>query len=455
MMKNLVLSKAVRPQVWTVQSQYQKLGQRYLSQQAPSKVQDIARLKVPKVAMRRALADPQNHNLPESQQSLSHPHHPQQQQQQWQQQQQQSKYTEAQPFRAYCVARQYNLEKVVELLKPRFDNKHITKDLNGYDYVHVRFNDDAAESFILGDGCLVSWNTQKTQDTQLLSMLKACEVESFDQDLRDSEELKFKYTTDALYDNAYSASSHNQSNQHNASQLQYPHHQQHHHHHYNSSQSIPVKDKGNMLVGEDVVLSHLQPPLDNFYAKLAFSHGLAKSVQLGVLENHLSMYLERIEEIPKQMMKGMRPKLRSRQIITQHGQLLYLRGLLNLHSELVDNSPDFYWSRPDLAKHIEQISRILDISPRIRILNQRLDHASSLISLMQDDLNVKHGVRMEIIIIALIAVEVLFESVHYLDTLGWIDLQYLLGYQQYHQVSPTDLVQNTQQMDETSITNTK
>lgn len=40
-------------------------------------------------------------------------------------------------------------------------------------------------------------------------MLKACEVESFDQDLRDSEELKFKYTTDALYDNNNTASSHN------------------------------------------------------------------------------------------------------------------------------------------------------------------------------------------------------------------------------------------------------
>lgn len=54
---------------------------------------------------------------------------------------------------------------------------------------------------------------------------------------------------------------------------------------------------------------------------------------------------------------------------------------------------------------------------------------------MQDHLNNKHGVRMEVIIIALIAVEVLFESVHYLDTLGWIDIQYSLGKESFF---PTD-----------------
>lgn len=75
----------------------------------------------------------------------------------------------------------------------------------------------------------------------------------------------------------------------------------------------------------------------------------------------------------------------------------------------------------------EIISKSLDINPRIRVLNQRLDYASKVVELIQDYLNKRHGTRMEWIIIVLIAVEVVFEVVHYLNELRWIDLQASLG----------------------------
>jgi hypothetical protein len=46
---------------------------------------------------------------------------------------------------------------------------------------------------------------------------------------------------------------------------------------------------------------------------------------------------------------------------------------------------------------------------------------------MKDRLTEKHGTRLELIIIALIAVEVGFEMVHYLNELNYIDLYGLLG----------------------------
>jgi uncharacterized Rmd1/YagE family protein len=67
------------------------------------------------------------------------------------------------------------------------------------------------------------------------------------------------------------------------------------------------------------------------------------------------------------MMKGMEPPMNANDVMRKHGQLLYIRGLLNLHSELVDSLPEFYWSRNDLAKYFESISRTLDIVPRIKV----------------------------------------------------------------------------------------
>ncbi len=119
-------------------------------------------------------------------------------------------------------------------------------------------------------------------------------------------------------------------------------------------------------MGEDIVFGKLDSN-ESFYAKLAFSHGIARSTQLGCLENHLDHYLKSIECIPDYMMRGKEPPFTAQDVMCKHGQLLHLRGLLNLHSDLVDSSPDLYWSRGDLAKYFESVSRTLDIIPRIRV----------------------------------------------------------------------------------------
>lgn len=52
-----------------------------------------------------------------------------------------------------------------------------------------------------------------------------------------------------------------------------------------------ISDTG--IVGEDIIIGevHGRSPEDEHYIKLAFSHGLSRSIQLGVLENHLAKYL--------------------------------------------------------------------------------------------------------------------------------------------------------------------
>ena len=151
--------------------------------------------------------------------------------------------------------------------------------------------------------------------------------------------------------------------------------------------------------------------LDTVLAKIAFSSGLARSTKLAVLESLLSNYFESTREIPAKMSRGGNLPY-SRDFISQKtGQLLSIRAQLNLYSELTDSLPDLFWdSRHELGLegYYDQVGRALDTNIRIKVLNEKMDYAQEIASVLRQHLSEKHGVRLEWIIIVLIAVEVFF-----------------------------------------------
>jgi uncharacterized Rmd1/YagE family protein len=151
--------------------------------------------------------------------------------------------------------------------------------------------------------------------------------------------------------------------------------------------------------------------LDNVLAKIAFSSGLARSTKLAVLESLLSDYFESTRSIPVQLSKGGRMPFTRSFISQKTGQLLSIRAQLNLYSELTDSLPDLFWdSRHELGLegYYDQVGRALDINVRIKILNEKMDYAQEIASVLRQHLSEQHGVRLEWIIILLIAVEVFF-----------------------------------------------
>lgn len=145
--------------------------------------------------------------------------------------------------------------------------------------------------------------------------------------------------------------------------------------------------------------------------KLAFSNGLADSVKLGVLEAMLDEHIEKVRDIPVALMgKGTVP-LSRRRMLALTGELLHFRAQLNLNSDLLD-TPDIYWSEPKLEDLYIRISRVLETRRRISILNKKLDYAKEMAQVLSEHLAEKHGLKLEWGIIALIAVEVAFESMH-------------------------------------------
>lgn len=149
-------------------------------------------------------------------------------------------------------------------------------------------------------------------------------------------------------------------------------------------------------------------------AKIAFSSGLARSTKIAFLEALLSAYFKRTKDIPTQLLEG-RLDVRKKFILQRTGELLELRSQLNLYSELTDSLPDMFWDQDSelrLEQNYDQVGKALDVLDRIKLLNQRMDYAQEMATVMREMYDTDHGAFLEKIIIALICIEVLFEMRH-------------------------------------------
>jgi required for meiotic nuclear division protein 1 len=139
---------------------------------------------------------------------------------------------------------------------------------------------------------------------------------------------------------------------------------------------------------------------------------LARSTKLAVLETSLYKYLSSTRVIPTLLSKGSRLPFNRRVILQKTGELLELRAQLNHYSELTDSLPDLFWdSRHELGLegYYDQVGKALDVGVRIKTLNEKMDYAQEIASILRETLREKHSADLEWIIIILIAVEVGFE----------------------------------------------
>ena len=126
----------------------------------------------------------------------------------------------------------------------------------------------------------------------------------------------------------------------------------------------------------------------------------------------LGKYFESTRTIPTLLSRGSRLPFSRRFMLQKTGELLELRAQLNHYSELTDSLPDLFWdSRHELGLegYYDQVGRALDVGVRIKTLNEKMDYAQEIASILRQTMSEKHSVHLEWIIIILIAVEVCFE----------------------------------------------
>jgi required for meiotic nuclear division protein 1 len=146
--------------------------------------------------------------------------------------------------------------------------------------------------------------------------------------------------------------------------------------------------------------------------KIAFSSALARSTKLAYLENLLESYQESTRSIPTTLSAGSKLRFKRPFILRKTGELLHIRAQLNLYSELTDSLPDLFWDSPHelkLETYYDQAGRALDVGVRIKVLNQKMDYASEIATVLRERLSEKHSNFLEVVIIVLIAWEVIFD----------------------------------------------
>lgn len=239
---------------------------------------------------------------------------------------------------------------------------------------HVRFPYSAVQSadvLVLSNGSIVAWGMTEVEVMEMIvPILKSCEIRSY----KEVETEDMDYVEEESYSGGNGTST---------------------------------------MIG-DVIYIRGESPRARLLDKAAFSSGLARNTKLAALEISLERYIGSIKEITDRLATGQKLGLGGSDVLMITGRLLQIRGNLNLYSELIE-TPDLYWSEPELEALYKLISSQLDVVPRISILNKKLDYAAELVAILQTHTSEQHSTRLEWMIIALITVEVCFEIFHFVE----------------------------------------
>jgi uncharacterized Rmd1/YagE family protein len=270
---------------------------------------------------------------------------------------------------ATCIAEAFNMPVVLDVLSSH--GFAVDPDRSGFDaneVLHAR-GVNGGDIFVFPSGTVVTWSLPP--DVVTKQLLRAAQ-EPHPEHLREVEDLEF---------------------------------------------AVDTAKESSSLKGDIIHLGTRREhrdgdTLDTTMAKIAFSSGLARSTKLAVLESALTSYFESTRNIPALLSRGSGVPLGRRFILRKTGELLSLRARLNHYSELTDSLPDIFWdSRSELGLegYYDQVGRALDVNVRIRALNQKMDYAQEIATVLREMSSEQHGTRLELIIILLIAVEVIFE----------------------------------------------
>jgi len=274
---------------------------------------------------------------------------------------------------AICVAEEFDMDAVVRILRSQGYpiDPHGTGFLDEQ-VVHTK-DPDNGDIFIFPSGTVVSWSMPEELAISLATHTLLPAAINPNKDDLEMEDLDFK--EDPTRD----------------------------------SSSI----KGDVITLGTKVESQEEDPsigkVDTTLAKIAFSSGLARSTKLAVLETMLDRYFESTRKIPTLLSKGSRVPFSRSFILQKTGQLLEIRAQLNHYSELTDSLPDLFWdSRHELGLegYYDQVGRALDVGVRIKTLNEKMDYAQEIASILRETQSHAHSAYLEWIIIVLIAVEI-------------------------------------------------
>lgn len=317
-----------------------------------------------------------------------------------------------QPCTTVSTCEHYDLAKVIELLYAQ--GLRSARILLPGEIAHVQYPYSAgrkyADVLILSNGTVVSWGMTEVEVLEkIVPELKESEVRSYK--MMESEDMDYiEKNVDQFEDLNWHTNSENRDTESISSDLNGELHGSTTEARYHKEQQRLLPNVTHSTMLGDVIIISGVTGTEGLLAKAAFSSGIARSTKLAALDNHIESTKSLIENLANARELG----IRGTKVLQLTGQLLQIRGQLNLYSELIE-TPDLYWEEPELEALYSLISKRLDVAPRIAILNKKLDYASESVNILKSHLSEEQGVRLEWMIIILIMVEVGFEIFHFME----------------------------------------
>ncbi|KAH7882362.1 DUF155-domain-containing protein, partial [Phlebopus sp. FC_14] len=220
---------------------------------------------------------------------------------------------------------------------------------------HSRFHEvpTEAEIFVFNYGTVVIWGMTEAQEKRFLSSIRRFEVGKLATDEIEMEDLNYYY---ANYSRIYN--------------------------------DVITLRKGS-----------------GYMTKLSLSHALSQSVKISLYEELISSKIEDTKDIPETLSETGKIGMSHQEIMRKTGELFILRTNINSVGSVLD-SPEVFWSYPDLQPLYDGARSYLEIPQRIDLLNTRVEVLQDMLQLLKESVSSKHAERLEQIVIALIGIEI-------------------------------------------------
>lgn len=170
-------------------------------------------------------------------------------------------------------------------------------------------------------------------------------------------------------------------------------------------QTFNYKITDNIFTIEDEdILS--EAPIDDA-TLLALSDAFAMSVQIEYQEHRIHEVFEQTQVIPRQLQENGRIKLKKKALKKMIGRIVEAQHSLSYYS-MADDLPEALWEHHEHQHVYKQLVKYLEIKDRQMVVSSQIDTLHTTLDVIRDEVNTHNSHFLEVVIIALIVLEVFF-----------------------------------------------
>ncbi len=177
-----------------------------------------------------------------------------------------------------------------------------------------------------------------------------------------------------------------------------------------------VRDEFSFSYGDKVTIeSHdyfevdcltINTNLDSDELRLSLSYGFSQSVKLQYFETIIENLIDKYTPIIHNLSNKGEISVSRNEIRKIVGEILGAKSEMNLISNFLYH-PKYFWQHPTLEEYYIMLERYLHIQRRVNAFNHRLDTLNEIFDMLNRYLENRHSHSLEIIIIALITIEII------------------------------------------------